>query len=637
MSKFFYLLLITSLFFLISCDDEESTDPRVGRPEVTILHPTDSSSVIDSVFIEALATDDNGVARVEIYINGQTDSTKTFTAPPYRYKWVVTSLADSSFHSISAKVFDHERKFGTSQTVYVRVLKFTPTNLRVTSFDNNSLTIKWNDNSSIETGFEIQASLNGFAFSPIDTVEKDITSLTIRQPFTPFKPYYYRVRALSDSLASAFSNVLIATLELLPPGNFIATHISDSTVKLQWVDKNIYETGFEVERSDNGTHFTRFQTLSPNVTSLTINGVFERGEDYYFRIRTFTATDTSGYSNHIKIFFRSSLYAGGDFAIIGSREMSKISEWNDMNWQPLTEGVNGGVYSMTEFQSKLFVGGNFTSAGGISANRIASWDGFTWRTVGSGMNGIVKALAVHANELYAGGNFTNAGGVTVANIARWNGSSWSAVGNGLNGTVNVLEYHQGKLYAGGNFTLSGNDTLLYLARWDGNSWSTVGKGVNGPVYSLMSESNRLYIGGDFTQSDTLTTIRIARWNGIAIEAIGLGVNNSVYAIEKNRSGTAVYIGGTFTRSDTFAVNKIAELVNVVWWAPLGNGLIGNVSALLTVQTNLYASENFSLSKGLTTNRILRWNNVSWEVVGEGLNGVTRALTTYSSWHWERMY
>ncbi len=631
---FFLLLIISSLFFFSACE-EESDDPRIGRPEVAIIHPPDSSSVIDSVIIEAVATDDNQVAKVELYLNGLTDSSKTLFTAPYRYKWDVSQFADSSLHTISAKVYDNDRKFGLSQTVHVRVFKLTPTNLRVIAMDNFSLTIKWNDNSSIETGFEVQASENGFSFSPIDTVEADKTSLTIRQTYVPFKPYYFRVRALTDSIASKFSNVLVATLELLPPGNLIVTQLSDSSVRLQWLDKNSYETGYHVEMSETGTNFTRIQSLNANATSTTFGRTFERTNNYYFRVRTFTNTDTSGYSNQVKIFFRSSLYAGGDFTVIGSSEFSKIAEWNDLNWQTLSSGTNGSVYSMAEFQGKLFVGGTFTSAGDVSVNRIASWDGMKWSAVGSGVNGVVKSLSYYSNELYVGGSFTNAGGVSVSNIARWNGSSWSAVGNGLNGVVNVLKIHQSDLYAGGNFSLSGSDTVLNIARWDRTQWSSVGNGFNGTVFALTSSFGSLYVGGEFTKSGTLSVNRTAIWNNSFFDSLSSGFNNTIYSLERDADGT-VYAGGSFTKSGDNLLSKIANWTNVSW-NQIGNGLSGDVLSLKAIGANLYATENYSLIKGMSANRILRMNNSNWTVIGDGLNGSARALTNYSCWHWERLY
>ncbi|MBI3195216.1 MAG: hypothetical protein HYZ34_12240, partial [Ignavibacteriae bacterium] len=44
---FIKLLIIVPMFFLLSCE-EETSDPRIGRPEVVILHPSDNSFLIDS-------------------------------------------------------------------------------------------------------------------------------------------------------------------------------------------------------------------------------------------------------------------------------------------------------------------------------------------------------------------------------------------------------------------------------------------------------------------------------------------------------------------------------------------------------------------------------------------------------------
>jgi hypothetical protein len=631
MSKFYYLLLITSLFFLISCDDEESTDPSRLIPVVTILRPTDNSAIIDSAIIEATATDDNTVARVELYINDQTDSNKIFSTPPYRYLWDVSELPDSSTHTIFAKVYDNDGKFGTSEIIHVTVLTFAPTNLRMGSMDDKMITLRWNDNSSIEKGFEVQMSIDGYTYTTVDTVDKNKTSTTIRRTFAQYTPYYFRVRAITDSIVSKFSNTLSAVVGLLSPGNLTIVSITDSTVQLQWQDRNTDETGFEIELSEGGTNFTLVKTTNPNITSTTIISSFERMKNYFFRVRTKANTIFSGYSNQVRIYYLSALYAGGSFTIVNDIEANRIAEWNNSVWRPLGSGLNGSVYSMSEYQSKLFVGGTFTEAGGISANGIATWDGLNWSSVENGVNGNVKSLSVFQSELYVGGDFTSAGGISVNNIARWNGSSWNSVGNGLNGTVNALKAHEGELYAGGNFTLSGSDTLLHLARWDGSTWRNVGVGTHGPVYALCSTYRGLYVGGDFKYSGTINSSSITLWHNSIIDTNEVGVNNTVYAIEKTAFG-GVYIGGKFTKSAENDISKVA-MGGVGSWFPLEDGLVGDVSALLSIQLNLYVSENYSLAKGLTTNRIMKWDSYNWSVVGTGLNSATRTLCRYGSWHW----
>jgi FG-GAP-like repeat len=84
-----------------------------------------------------------------------------------------------------------------------------PSNLAAT-LENGHWVLNWRDNSSDETGFEIERSNDGIHFSRIGTSEPNAT-LFVDLSSTLDSNYSYRVRATNGIGASPFSNTTVAT------------------------------------------------------------------------------------------------------------------------------------------------------------------------------------------------------------------------------------------------------------------------------------------------------------------------------------------------------------------------------------------------------------------------------------------
>ncbi|MCX6141867.1 MAG: Ig-like domain-containing protein [Ignavibacteriales bacterium] len=84
-------------------------------PVIAILSPANNASVQDTVLIQAQATDDIGVVKVEVYIDAVLASNRT--SSPWQYAWITTSLVPLTAHTISAKAYDAAGNIGTSSTV----------------------------------------------------------------------------------------------------------------------------------------------------------------------------------------------------------------------------------------------------------------------------------------------------------------------------------------------------------------------------------------------------------------------------------------------------------------------------------------------------------------------------------------
>jgi hypothetical protein len=109
------------LISISTCKKEKPTEEDTQPPTVSIVSPYPGQELKqkqDTVIADA--TDNKGVSKVEIYIDGQLKS--SFSAPPYQYIWDLTGYPNRSTHSIYAKAYDKVNNVGNSSTISVKVI-----------------------------------------------------------------------------------------------------------------------------------------------------------------------------------------------------------------------------------------------------------------------------------------------------------------------------------------------------------------------------------------------------------------------------------------------------------------------------------------------------------------------------------
>lgn len=112
--------LIGVMFMTNGCKIEDTESPTV-----TITYPDDGASVSGIVNITVNADDNDGVERVEFYIDDSLEYTDTDA--PYSYPWNTTGLPVGSSHSIKARAYDKEENMGESQTINVTIVQLSLT------------------------------------------------------------------------------------------------------------------------------------------------------------------------------------------------------------------------------------------------------------------------------------------------------------------------------------------------------------------------------------------------------------------------------------------------------------------------------------------------------------------------------
>jgi hypothetical protein len=160
----FFVINIVFGFFFPGKSLKDLTLPSLGPdtkpPVVSISSPISDSTVMGSVLIQANATDDKQVVKVEFYIDGVLKNTDT--KEPYEYSWDTKPCKHNSVHTILAKAYDSARNVSTSASVNVVVIDITKPTVKITSPA---------DNTSISSGNVLNISASASDASSVTQVE----------------------------------------------------------------------------------------------------------------------------------------------------------------------------------------------------------------------------------------------------------------------------------------------------------------------------------------------------------------------------------------------------------------------------------------------------------------------------------
>jgi hypothetical protein len=141
-----------------------------------------------------------------------------------------------------------------------------------------AISLTWSDNSSDETGFEIERciGLGCTNFVLIATRNSSIYGPWFNDVgLDEITTYSYRVRAVNAAGASGYSNVAFATTSYAQPNGQVTSLVGNFTgggVELTWTENATNETRFEIERYEvgaGGTLFIVIGTVPADSTSFT--------------------------------------------------------------------------------------------------------------------------------------------------------------------------------------------------------------------------------------------------------------------------------------------------------------------------------------------------------------------------------
>jgi hypothetical protein len=113
---------------------------------------------------------------------------------------------------------------------------------------------------------------------------------------TPGRAYYYRLRLGRDT----YSSVVMVETPGLPavlaaPVSLQVATLSAGELALRWRDESDDESGFLIERSDDGVNFVQVGQAGPDATGYTDSGL-QAYTEYVYRVRAFSEEAASPYS-----------------------------------------------------------------------------------------------------------------------------------------------------------------------------------------------------------------------------------------------------------------------------------------------------------------------------------------------------
>ncbi len=206
-----------------------------------------------------------------------------------------------------------------------------PSGLTATALSTTQIRLQWTDNASNEQGYYVEVSVNGGNFNQITTLSANTTTYTATG-LTEATNYTYRIRSYNSAGTSAASNTASATTPLgLPaaPTTLVARATGQTTIALTWLDVATNESGYEVERSLDGTTFTPLAQVGANANSYTASGL-TAATSYWFRVRATNATGPSAYSNVATIkSLPNPPLAPSDLLAIPATQTSVQLNWKD--------------------------------------------------------------------------------------------------------------------------------------------------------------------------------------------------------------------------------------------------------------------------------------------------------------------
>jgi hypothetical protein len=113
--KRLYPLLFISVLIYWGCEEEQPEEVDTTPPTVSIQSPITSQTVNGIVTIVVETNDNEGINRVEFYIDDFLFSTDTET--PYQYEWNTIQYEDFSEHIIKVISYDNSDNFTQSQPI----------------------------------------------------------------------------------------------------------------------------------------------------------------------------------------------------------------------------------------------------------------------------------------------------------------------------------------------------------------------------------------------------------------------------------------------------------------------------------------------------------------------------------------
>lgn len=325
---------------------EEMTPDFIERP--TVLSATVQSK--DEISLRWIDKSDNetgfvlqrseaddfvGVTPINIPANTETYSDlDLFKNTQYYYRIKAVNENTSSEYSNSAD--------GTTKN-FVEA----PSNLVAAGSSPSIIRVTWVDNSDNEKEFRLEKSANAdFSMSEIISIEANITSYDDEGVDVNIE-YFYRIFAVAeDGTSSSLSNTAGSKSKPAPapPSQLKGEPLSNSEIKLSWIDNEQSANEFALERAEIEDFTGKTEINIPTDQTTYTDTNLSSGTLYYYRVKaTLDEAPDSQYSNTIAV--------GTDSKVETPVELEAFTIAHnqiDIVWKDISDNEDGFILERSE-------------------------------------------------------------------------------------------------------------------------------------------------------------------------------------------------------------------------------------------------------------------------------------------------
>ena len=213
--RYLHLLTIPLILLLYTCEDVDTTPPTV-----IISSHYSGQTVGEIVTIKVSTNDNDGIKKVEFYINDEL--VLTLNDSPFQYLWNTTELEDGEY-IIKVISYDNSGNYTESQPIMLKVdnRSYYPTMVKISSleYDNGGFTITWNkstdnDFESYQLEKSVESSMNDYTIIHT-TMDVNDTSYFDSEG-NPLHYNYYRITVTDTVGLEMKGQVFSSSLDPVP-------------------------------------------------------------------------------------------------------------------------------------------------------------------------------------------------------------------------------------------------------------------------------------------------------------------------------------------------------------------------------------------------------------------------------------
>jgi len=201
-------------------------------------------------------------------------------------------------YRFKVKKGDYQTEYSAEKSInYNSTLIFAPTEFSATTIELQGVRLNWQDNSSVETGYQIEKSENGGAFTELVSLAANATTYLHNISGMPANAIHlsYRIKAFNNTLSSSWIESSAVYSGLGAPTNLVITDSTSYHFTIEWTRNSTLATSYEIERKKDSGNWSVIQSVGATTQTYT-EQLSEMGL-YEYRVRARKDNSYSSYSN----------------------------------------------------------------------------------------------------------------------------------------------------------------------------------------------------------------------------------------------------------------------------------------------------------------------------------------------------